>query len=146
MNEWIGHRLVEFSSDMCQNCGNERLRHLHRVKTEDRGIIEVGCVCAANLCSEEQHSHIKDAERTMEREDVRLKRITALRDSWKVKRSKGAVRQVLGEYNGESVTIYWEQGCGFTVKLPGAPTCPQPSGFETVQRWTETYYSQRGKK
>jgi hypothetical protein len=138
VNKWVGHRLVEFGSDVCQNCGNERLRHLHRIQT-DEGIIEVGCVCASKLCAD-QDEEIKSAERLMNKQDVKLKLIAALKESWKITRSKGAVRKVIGQYNGHEVLIYWELGCGWTTKLPDAPVCPEPRGWERVQTFIEDYY------
>jgi len=63
---------VPFESAACENCGNERLRHLHRIRDENGSELSVGCVCAAKLCAS-QDKEIATAERAMTREDRRLK-------------------------------------------------------------------------
>ena len=149
MNRWVGHRLVDFASDMCQNCGNERLRHLHQVKVGDEGhtnkkgiyfdagtILEVGCYCAANLCPS-QDEPIHRAEREMDKEDARLKQAEKLKASWKARRKKGNICRVIGQLDGYEFTVYWAWGLGWTTDLPNAPIHPEPRGYEWITMWIE---------
>jgi hypothetical protein len=77
---WIGHKLVPFGSAACEECGNERLHHLHRIRFEDDTEKSVGCVCAASLC-EGQKDDIDNAEKEMDRRDRRDKKWNALLES-----------------------------------------------------------------
>ena len=126
---------------MCQQCGNERLRHLHKVKLATCDVIEVGCVCAAKLCGQEWQQRINDAERAMDRQDGNLKKLAALKSSWKVPKMKGKGKKVTGEYDGIPVVIYWSLGSGYTTDhFTGAPVCPEPRGYETIMQWVEKMY------
>ena len=65
---WIGHELIPFGSGACEECGNERLCHLHRIRFADGTEKNVGCQCAARLCSD-QGEDIAQAEKDMKREE-----------------------------------------------------------------------------
>jgi hypothetical protein len=71
---WIGHELIPFGSGACEECGNERLCHLHRIRFADGTEKNVGCQCAARLCSG-QEGDIAKAEKKMKRRDRLAKKL-----------------------------------------------------------------------
>ncbi len=137
MANWIGHRLVEFGTSSCENCGNTRLVHLHRVQKDDGSVIEVGCECAANLCYS-QRADINHAEKLMDKQrkhqlaqqlaqQVRQEKIAQCMKDWKQQGSRWVNRT-----SSTTIVVHKTQH-GWTVK--NCPFAPFTESREDALVW-----------